>query len=677
MVIRAMRALNEAGLLDGDRFRHPVGRAAVHATLPEQERLEMHRRAAELLHETGRPASAAAYHLAEARCCDPPWALPVLREAASSELLSQQAQRAARYLELARQAQATTAERAAIRLAQLHAEWHSSPLGAVPHLASLAQDGAAGHLTDSDAAALLRPLLWHGRIEESLAVLGRLHGCAKTGQAAGESAEASDTEAWLALCYPPLVQRRRSMATASQRPNSLASPSSDRWLSVAAHLSSVVVRGQSVRARHSAEQILQEIRLRSDTCWEEEAATLALLTLLQAGQPGLVLDGCEALLVQLRTREAPTWQAVLSSMQAEAALQLGELTTAVDAAQQALSLVAPKAWGAALGFPLGTLILAASRTGNHDEADRRLTHAIPDGMYASRYALPYLYARGHHYLAVGHCYAALADFLRCGELGRDWGLDMADLVPWRSAAAEAWLQLGNHDRARQLAQEQLGRPAVVAPRSRGLALRILSAVSASDRQPHLLGEALDLFEECGDRYGQALTLRDLGAAYSALGRSRRARMMLRRARYLAEVCAAGPLCAELLAMPDADGLVPASPVKQPPTSLTDSEWRVALLAADGYTNREIAAKLYVTASTVEQHLTRVYRKLSINHRKELSSVVGPVAPPGHAAGIPSRSGPDSRHVRGSSAHQRHATAVAQRTAVARPATSSRRAARLA
>ena len=38
---------------------------------------------------------------------------------------------------------------------------------------------------------------------------------------------------------------------------------------------------------------------------------------------------------------------------------------------------------------------------------------------------------------------------------------------------------------------------------------------------------------------------------------------------------------------------------------------MAALAAQGSTNREIAAELYITVSTVEQHLTRVYRKLNI------------------------------------------------------------------
>lgn len=42
-----------------------------------------------------------------------------------------------------------------------------------------------------------------------------------------------------------------------------------------------------------------------------------------------------------------------------------------------------------------------------------------------------------------------------------------------------------------------------------------------------------------------------------------------------------------------------------------------MLAAYGYTNGQIANKLYITISTVEQHLTRAYRKLGVTGRAEL------------------------------------------------------------
>jgi DNA-binding CsgD family transcriptional regulator len=52
-------------------------------------------------------------------------------------------------------------------------------------------------------------------------------------------------------------------------------------------------------------------------------------------------------------------------------------------------------------------------------------------------------------------------------------------------------------------------------------------------------------------------------------------------------------------------------------SMSDAERRVASLAANGHTNRQIAEALYITVSTVEQHLTRVYRKLRVCGRTEL------------------------------------------------------------
>ncbi len=52
--------------------------------------------------------------------------------------------------------------------------------------------------------------------------------------------------------------------------------------------------------------------------------------------------------------------------------------------------------------------------------------------------------------------------------------------------------------------------------------------------------------------------------------------------------------------------------------LTASERRVAELASDGRSNRDIAQELFVTPKTVENHLGRVYMKLGIAGRRELS-----------------------------------------------------------
>ena len=56
-------------------------------------------------------------------------------------------------------------------------------------------------------------------------------------------------------------------------------------------------------------------------------------------------------------------------------------------------------------------------------------------------------------------------------------------------------------------------------------------------------------------------------------------------------------------------------------ALTAAERRVADLAAEGLSNREIAQRLYVTPKTVENQLGRVYGKLGIASRAELADAL--------------------------------------------------------
>jgi DNA-binding CsgD family transcriptional regulator len=56
-----------------------------------------------------------------------------------------------------------------------------------------------------------------------------------------------------------------------------------------------------------------------------------------------------------------------------------------------------------------------------------------------------------------------------------------------------------------------------------------------------------------------------------------------------------------------------------PFELTATEERVAALVAEGRTNRETADALFMSVNTIEWNLSKIYRKLGVRSRTELSA----------------------------------------------------------
>lgn len=615
---RLVQALTDTGVLSARGFHHPQVRAAVLDNMPADEAAELHHRAAVLLHDEGAPNLVLAQHMLAAGSFSEPWATQVLIEAGREALRADQISVALKCLRTAEEHTQDEQERLVINTELAISVWRVKPEVAARKLSALAEPISQGLLPVGRLLALVPGMLWHGLEREAVSALesveksGPLEPCLRTTRDA--------TLLWIQSTYPGVATRLSGLIerVPAQPP---VTPSAAEHLGYEALWAlAAVVQGRPMdTAVATAEQVLQRVRIADNTL---ETLTSALSVLVYAGRLDLADSWCRQLESEAADRDAPTWQALLCALRGLVALRHGDLPTASRLSDEALRLTSPVGWGAGIGLPLSVGIRAAVGVGDDQKARRLVGHPVPEHIFQTRYGLHYLIARGRYHLAQDHLHAALADFLSCGERLTAWGIDSTGLVPWRTDAAQTWLRMGNRERAVEEIEEQLAMIGSNHPGLRGSALRVLAMTAPLGRRHELLMEALELLQASGERYEMALVLADLSALHRGLEDSGRARIYARRAWRIAKDCGASALCRSLF--PSARDRVHSSASDDQAGSemihdLTEAERRVGALAAQGHSNRDIADQLFITVSTVEQHLTRVYRKLDVRHRQDLPS----------------------------------------------------------
>jgi DNA-binding CsgD family transcriptional regulator len=136
-----------------------------------------------------------------------------------------------------------------------------------------------------------------------------------------------------------------------------------------------------------------------------------------------------------------------------------------------------------------------------------------------------------------------------------------------------------------------------------------------------LEHSLDVLARSPFRWNQANTELALGAALRAAGQRSRAKEVLLSALEYAVANGAVPIEERARAELRQLGARPRREARTGVAALTPSEERIARLAAEGRTNKEIAQHLFVTVKNVEMHLVHAYRKLQVSSRRDLAAVL--------------------------------------------------------
>lgn len=617
----ALDELNASGLLNGVHFRHSAARSAVLAGLSHKESRELHRRAAELLRTAGADATTLSEHyLLSEDIPDADTAMSVLCEAARQLLHAGHPQRAVACLRLADRAELTEQQQAKVVMSLANALWRINPATAEPQFSRLMTSMRAGCLSRQNTRSLLIWLLWSGRTEEAFEALDRLI-ATETSEGPDHSGMLDVVGDFLSVFHPgyrPRLPLPRH--TGCQAVDASVAVRLEHALHIPLSQIDMSIDPEEITPLLLDHDYLIRFPSFSQGC-EIDLQYLLLTALYQLHESDNLLGAarlCDIVISLAERLNATSLQAFLTCTAAEISLWRGNIARAFTQAVKALELLPESGWGVAVGWPLGMLMYTAVLSGQHEEAVHAMQQPVPEGLFQTAFGLKYLLARGHHSMLTGRPYAALGDFTTGGQLQDQWSGDTrTPRLPWHSSAAEACLHLNQFSRARELAKKELATPGCSHEHRNGIALRVLAAASEPDERLPLLKEAAQMLSKCGSRYELARVLVDLSHAHQEAGETDQANSARQRARRLAARCGVEELSPTL---PSADSGGPS--YASSPDQISKAELRVATLASAGKSNRQIADQLYITVSTVEQHLTRIYRKLAVQNRADLARVLG-------------------------------------------------------
>ncbi|WBP90382.1 LuxR family transcriptional regulator [Kitasatospora cathayae] len=606
--------LGECGALTADGDVHPAARTALLASGDGLRTAELHAKAALLLSDAGRPAEQVARHLMEVPGIPQPWMAVVLCDAATAAERGGAFALAADYLHRALD---TTPEDHRLRLRLAVALAQTDPLAAVPvfraALALAAEPADRARIAVECAMACLAvPLAPAHRAELADALERALDG---------------PDEGWgLRLRWQV---RTALLVTGRGRASAVAT------LPVPRGAAFTVAQDDAANVQEQALAALRAALAGHSRDLAVEAARRAVdaagpscpgWPLITAATALALADETDAAMAALdrAARGAGPWTRTLAGTGRALVLhRAGAIAGAEAAVRAAIDDFATAGSEACLTAPRAVLAAVLVDRGESHRAEAVLsgTHRPGAGGTGLEEQL-HLLARGRARWAHGDADAALRLLRDCGRVQDEAGVTNPVFAPWWADSCLVLAAVRRSTEGRALAEhgaELAARWGTA--RALGLAALADGALAPGRTGLDRLAEAVHLLAASPARAEHARAEYSLGRALLLAGDPAGAREHLRTATAVAGGCGAlGLAGAARRLLITAGGRMPEIATSAAGL-LTGAELRVAGLAVDGASNRQIARTLFVTVRTVESHLTRVYRKLGVTRRDGLATAL--------------------------------------------------------
>jgi len=615
--------LTAAGLLSEGRplrFIHPVIRTSLYAELPDGERAQLHRRAARLLAGERADLDAVAAHLLASEPAGESCAVEALLQAAERARSRGATTTSLRYLSRALR-EPPPADRRAFVLRHLSvAETTVGEPNAAEHAREAMDLASEPRQRARLAYELSAAYIVAGDWSEAINLLER----------ALEHVSPDDQDSrWrlgarligLARHYP------RHVALAQQHlervPDGLAGNTPGERVILAELAYAALIAGEPVDAvTELALRAMGEGRLTAEQPLASHSVLNAVWALVSCERHELAMRAYDALIARAREAGSPITFAWFASRRSQLRYLRGDIPDAIADARAAIDAGGHFGQSLLAAGLYARLIDALLAAGDIEGAAQALEvtgtgEEIPETLQF----FPVMLSRGRLRLAQGAAEGGIEDLLGAERLLARLGITNPAVAGahCRSTAAVALAGLGRTDEARELVAGELSAARWFgADSTLGISLRAAGLIERGAVGIGYLHEAVAHLERSPARLELARAHADLGAALRRAGERREAQQELRHALDLADRCGGNAIAEQARGELLITGARPRRARIGGIEALTASERRVAQLAAEGLTNRQIAQALFVAQPTVVTHLSHCYQKLNISSREQLA-----------------------------------------------------------